>query len=373
MLRQGIPLGRLFGISVILHYSWFIIFALITWALATSYFPSTYPEWSLATHWAVGLATSLLFFSSVLAHELSHSIVAQAAGIPIDSITLFVFGGVSRMTKEPENPGTELRVALAGPVMSLLIGGVFWGIWLVASGFNEPLAALAIWLGWINVVLAVFNLIPGFPLDGGRVLRSILWWRRGNLRDATRTAANVGRGIGYLFIFGGIWMIFWGFLLNGLWIAFIGWFLQNAAAGSYRQVAIQDMLSGHTVSEVMTRDCPVIPPDTLVEQLVHDYILNTGRRCFSVVENGRALGLITLHDVKKVPPELRSSKTVGDAMTPFNRLRWVRPGDDLSSVLQLLAGDDVNQVPVVENNAIVGMVARDNLLAFIRVRGDLGM
>jgi len=204
MLEGGVPLGRLFGISIRLHYSWFFIFALVTWALAVSYFPSNYPDWSLWTYWAIGLATSLLFFTSVLLHELSHSVVAQAAGIPINSITLFIFGGISQMTKEPEKPSTEFRVALAGPLSSLVISAVFWGIWLGARGSVEPLEALAFWLGWINMILAVFNLIPGFPLDGGRVLRSILWWRGGDLRGATRTASTIGRTIGYLFIFGGI-------------------------------------------------------------------------------------------------------------------------------------------------------------------------
>lgn len=373
MLKQGIPLGRLFGIHVRLHYSWFIIFVLISWALAGGYFPDAYPEWSLATYWGIGLATSILFFLSVLTHELAHSLVAQGAGIPVRSITLFIFGGVSQITKEPEQPGVEFRVALAGPLTSLVIGGAFWGIGVAARGFSEPLAALALWLGWINVVLAGFNLIPGFPLDGGRVLRSIAWWRTGNLRGATRAASNIGRGVGYLFIFGGIFLIFWGYWFNGLWIAFIGWFLENAAVGSYRQVAIQDLLRGHTVSEVMTRDCPVVSPRLSVDQLVHDYVLDSGRRCFPVADDSRVLGLVTVHDLKKVPRDLWVTKTVGEAMTPFDRLKWVRPDDDLSSVLQLLTAEDINQLPVVEHDRVVGMVARDNLLSFIHVRGELGM
>lgn len=373
MLAGGMPLGRLFGIYIKLHYSWFIVFVLITWALAANYFPLNYPDWDLATYWGIGLATSLLFFTSVLLHELSHSIVAQAAGIPINAITLFIFGGVSQMTKEPDDPAVEFRLALAGPASSLVISGVFWGIWAVARDVSEPLAALAFWLGWINMVLAGFNLIPGFPLDGGRVLRSILWWRRGDLRGATRTASTIGRGIGYLFIFGGIWMIFWGYFLNGLWIAFIGWFLENAAVGSYRQVAMQDALQGHTVSEVMTRDCPSIHPNLSIEQLVHDYILDSGRRCFPVTEDSNVLGLITVHDVKRVPRELRAAKTVKETMTPFDRLKWVRPSDDLSGVLQLLTTEDVNQLPVMDSGNIVGMVGRDALLSFIHLRGELGI
>jgi len=373
VLKGGIPLGRILGVSIKLHYSWFIIFVLVTWALATGYFPSVYPHWNQATYWGIGLATSLLFFGSVLAHELSHSVVAQAAGIPVKSITLFVFGGVSQISKEPERADVEFRMALAGPFSSLVIAGIFWGIHIATIDVSQPAAALTYWLAWINAVLAGFNLIPGFPLDGGRVLRSILWWRSKNLRSATRVAATIGRGMGYLFIFGGIFWIFWGNWFNGLWIALIGWFLENAAAGSYQQVALQDMLRGHKVSEVMTRDCPTVSPGLTIEQLVHDYLLNTGRRCFPVVEGSNLVGLVTLNDVKGVSREHRLTKTVQETMTPLDKLKSVRPSDDLSDVLQLLTTEDVNQLPVIENNAIVGMVARDNLLSFIRTRSELGM
>ena len=259
MLGAGIPLGKIFGISLRLHYSWFIVFLLVTWALADGYFPTIYPHWSLATSLAVGLATSILFFASVLTHELAHSLGAQSAGIPIHSITLFIFGGVSQMTQEPERPGVEFRLALAGPATSLALGVLFWAIGVLTQETSEPLAALTGYLSWINFLLAGFNLIPGFPLDGGRVLRAVIWWRTGKFRSATRIASAIGRSVGYLFIFGGISLIFWGLLLNGLWIALIGWFLQNAAAGSYRQLALQDMLQGHSVSEVMTRDCMEVP------------------------------------------------------------------------------------------------------------------
>jgi Zn-dependent protease/CBS domain-containing protein len=373
VLKGGIPLGRFLGVSIRLHYSWFIIFALVTWALAASYFPATYPDWNQATYWGIGLATSLLFFASVLAHELSHSMVARAAGIPVKSITLFVFGGVAQISKEPERPDVEFRMALAGPASSLVIAGIFWGIHVATIGVSEPAAALASWLAWINAVLAGFNLLPGFPLDGGRVLRSIIWWRSKNLRSATRVAATIGRGMGFLFIFGGIFWIFRGNWFNGLWIALIGWFLQSAAAGSYQQVTSQDMLRGHKVSEVMTRDCPVVSPRLTIEQLVHDYILGTGRRCFPVVENSHLLGLVTVNDVKGVSRDLRLTKTVQETMTPLDKLKWVRPSDDLAEVMHLLTTEDINQLPVIENDTIVGMVDRDNLLSFIRTRSELAM
>jgi Zn-dependent protease/predicted transcriptional regulator len=372
MLTKGISIGKAFGIPLRLHYSWFIIFVLITWSLAASYFPAAYPHWNLTTSIVAGVVASLLLFGSVLAHELMHSVVAQAAGIPIRSITLFIFGGVSQMTEEPKQPQVEFRMALAGPVASLVLGGIFLAIGHWLGGIPEFIKAICLWLGWINIVLAGFNLIPGFPLDGGRVLRSLLWWQSQDLRRATRIASNVGRGIGYLMIFLGIALIFTGNWINGLWLAFIGWFLESAASSSYRQVALQDILKGHRVSELMTRDCPTIPPQLTIQQLVNEQILTSGRRCFPVVQNDRVLGLITIHDIKGVPREQWHTKTAGEVMTPFANLKSVSPDEDLTTVLKILTEQNINQLPVVKDGNIVGMIARDNLLSFISIRSELG-
>jgi Zn-dependent protease/CBS domain-containing protein len=375
MPQGGVPLGKYFGIPVRLHWSWFIIFIVVTWMLGAYYFPDSYPSWNRATDWGIGAATSVLFFVSVLLHELAHSRVAQAAGMQVKSITLFIFGGVSQIGQEPGKPAVEFRMAIAGPGTSLVLGAIFWGIFFATRHSVEPLSGLAYWLGYINVSLAVFNLIPGFPLDGGRVLRSILWWRSGSIRSATRTASTIGRGVGFLFIFGGIALIFLNrsYWLNGVWLALIGWFLDNAAVGSYRQVALQDMLQGHTVSEVMTRDCQEISPTATVDQTVHDYILKSGRRCFPVVENGRTLGIVTLHNVRSLSRDLWPIKTVRDAMTPLDKTKSVRPSDPLTTTMQLLTDEDLNQLPVMEDNTFLGMVARDNLLSFIHARAALGM
>jgi Zn-dependent protease/CBS domain-containing protein len=371
VLKGGIPLGKFFGISVRLHWSWFLVFFLVTWSLAASYFPDTYRDWSRATCIVTGLATSILLFSSVLAHELAHSLVAKAEGIPIQSITLFIFGGVAQMTKEPERPGTEFRMALAGPATSLVIAGIFWAIYFATVGVSEPVMALGEWLGGINIALAIFNLIPGFPLDGGRVLRSILWWRSGNVLQATRIASSIGRGIGYLFIFGGIVLIFLGEWINGLWIAFIGWFLQNAAVRSYRHLAVDDVLRDCTANEVMQRDCPVIPPELTIERLVQEYVLPSGHRCFPVVEGGRLLGVVTIHDVKAVPHDLWPTKTAREVAVPMSNLKSVRANADLSSVLRFMTAEDINELLVVEGNTIVGIVFRDQLLSFINTHTEL--
>lgn len=373
MLKSGIPIGSLFGIPIRLHFSWFFIFALVNWALATSYFPDVYPEWSLATSVITGIITSLLFFGSVLLHELMHSVVARASGIPVKSITLFIFGGVAQITEEPGKPSTELKIALAGPLTSLLLGGICWAIFYTVPASFEHVVAVSFWLGLINLILGAFNLLPGFPLDGGRVLRAILWWRSGNLRRATRWASNAGRGLSFLFIFGGVWLIFSGLWFNGLWLAFIGWFLGNAAVGSYRQLTLQQMLQGHAVSEAMTRDCISVSPELTLEELVNDYILPYGKKCFIIAVDSRIQGLITLKDVKTVPRQMWATKKVAGVMMPFDKLRRVRPDADLASVLKILTEEDINQLPVVEGDAVIGMISREKLLAFINLRDKLGM
>src|SRR4030043_136380 len=322
MLRGGIPIGKAFGISLRLHYSWFLIFALVTWALAGSYFPSVYPTWSLSSRIAAGLITSVLFFGSGLVHELMHSIVAQRQGISVQSITLFIFGGVSQITSEPKQPKDEFRMAIVGPVSSLIIGGILLGIyfaWRHVDTFGvQFITAIAYWLGYINLVLGIFNLIPGFPLDGGRVLRSLIWWRSHNLKSATRIASNIGGAGGFIFIFIGIWFIFTGNWVNGIWLALIGWFLESAAVGSYQQLLLQDMLKGHVASEVMSGDCVVVPPDMTIDHLVNGNILTSGRRCFPVGSGSEIMGLRTLHNVKEETRDQGSTETVNEAMTPFD-------------------------------------------------------
>jgi Zn-dependent protease/predicted transcriptional regulator len=375
MFRGGIPIGKAFGISLRLHYSWFLIFALVTWALAAVYFPSTHPTWSLALKIGAGIITSILFFGSVLFHELMHSIVALREGIQIQSITLFFLGGVSQMTGEPKTAGDEFRMAAAGPFSSLVLGGVFLGVYLLLNSLtNESaqiIAAISLYLGFINILLGVFNLIPGFPLDGGRVLRSIIWWRSKNLQSATRIASNIGRAFGFLFIIVGIFLAFTGNFFNGLWLVLIGWFLETAASSSYKQLMLQEMLKGHTASEVMSRDCIVVPPNITIERLVNEHILSSGRRCFPVVSGDRTEGLVTLSSIKSVPSDARARTLVKDAMTPLSQVKSVSPNEDLSNILQILSQNDINQVPVVWENKVVGIVARDNLINFINTRQEL--
>ncbi len=373
-MGNAFNLGRVFGIQFRLHYTWFIIFILITTSLSWQLFPSSYPDWSLLLYWVIGIVTSLLFFASVVAHELAHSLVGRANGIPIKSITLFIFGGIAQMTKEAARPGAEFKMAAAGPACSLVIGGLFALLWLFTRGTIEPIAAMAYWLAYINVALAVFNLIPGFPLDGGRVFRSILWQLSGNYKRSTRIATRVGQGVGYLFILGGILIMFvlrdW---LSGLWLAFIGWFLENAASASYRQAQWREALYGFTVSQAMTSDCPVVPPSTTVDQLVQEHILTSGHHSFLVADEGRLMGILTLHNIKTVSQQNWGVTQVKEVMTPVDRLKIAHPDQDALSILEQMDEASINQMPVVSESRVIGLIARDNLIRFLHIRSRLGV
>jgi Zn-dependent protease/CBS domain-containing protein len=373
MLRSTFNIGAVGGIPVRIHISWVLIFLLVTWNLAGVVFPQQYPGWLPGVYLGSALLTSLLFFSSVLLHELAHSFVAQGRGLPVRDITLFIFGGVSDLSEEPQTAATEFLMALVGPLTSLLLGSVFLLLSAVAGGTGQPLPAITRYLGGINISLGLFNLIPGFPLDGGRVLRSLLWRRTGNLTRATHTASLVGQAVAYLFILYGVWQIFAGQWGNGIWIAFIGWFLDNAAQASYRGLVIKNMLAGHTVREIMSQDCYTLPPTVRLEELVHEHLLATGRRCFPIVQDSQLMGLLTLHDIKKVPRTQWGEVTVQEVMTSTANLKTIEPDDGLSPAMQEMTEEGVNQLPVMEGGQLVGMLARDNVLSFIHVRAELGM
>jgi Zn-dependent protease len=369
----GFYLGRIFGIQFHLHYSWFIIFILITVSMSWQYFPVIYPGWNIAVYWITGISASLLFFSSVVAHELAHSLVGRANNIPVKSITLFIFGGVAHMTREAKHHGAEFKMAIAGPLSSLTIGGIFYVLHLLFGGINEPVAAITSWLAQVNVVLAVFNLIPGFPLDGGRIFRSILWRFSGDYQRATRIATNVGRGVGYLFILGGIALVFRfpGQWYSGLWLALIGWFLSYIAAVSYRQSRWQGVLLGITAAQIMQPDCPVIAPEVTINRLVNGYILTGGHRCFLVANADRLTGVLTLENIKLVNQAKREHITAQDIMTPISRLRVISPDQDAMSVLEQMDENAVNQLPVVSDGRVIGLVTRERLIGLLRTRTEL--
>jgi len=367
-------LGRLFGIQFRLHFTWFIIFILITVSLSWQLFPDNYPDWPWFLYWVTGIITSLLFFSSVVAHELAHSLVGRANGIPVKSITLFIFGGIAHMAGEATSPSAELKMAVAGPACSLAIAGLSALIWFFTRGIIEPVAAMFQWLALVNIILAAFNLIPGFPLDGGRVFRSILWRFTGNYVPSTRIASWVGRGIGYLLILSGILVIFllhdW---FGGVWMAFIGWFLENAASTSYHQAQWRDALHSFTASQAMTSDCPVVPANITINQLVHGYIFTSGRDYFLVTDEGRLMGILTLQNVKATPQQNWAETQVKEIMTPVDKLKVAYPDQDALSMLEQMDEDDIDQMPVVSEGRVIGIITRDNLIRFLRIRSELRM
>ncbi len=323
----------------------------------------------------MGIITSLLFFASVVAHELAHSLVGRANGIPVKSITLFIFGGISLMTREATKAKDELLMAGAGPACSLALSGLFGLLWLFTQGVVEPLAAMALWLAYVNLMLAVFNLIPGFPLDGGRVLRSLLWRITGNYRRSTQVATRIGQGVGYLFILCGILIFFLRpFGLNwfsGLWLVFIGWFLETAASVSYRQAQWREALQGFSAFQVMTADCAAVPPNITVSQLIQGYILTGGRQCFLVTDEGRLEGVLVLQNIKSLPQPKWEVTQLREIMTPVDKLRTAHPDQNALSILEQMDESEIDLMPVVSESGVIGLITRDSLMSFLRIHSEL--
>jgi CBS domain-containing protein len=291
----------------------------------------------------------------------------------VRDITLFIFGGVAQIVSEPEKPRNEFLMAFAGPLISIVIAILFRFVFFVMRDSFQPVAALAYWLSRINLILAIFNLVPGFPLDGGRILRAVVWKITGNFRKATRIASGAGQFVAFLLIFFGMFMFFTGRFFNGLWFVFIGWFLNNAAEKSYRWVALKDTMRGVTVEEVMVKECYGVPGDITLEQLIHEHIIRGGYRCLPVIENGRVVGLVTVHQIKEVPHHAWSSTTVEEVMIPLDKTKAVKPSDPLFSIFETMTREDISQLPVVQNGELVGIIGKDNILNFIRTLSELGI
>jgi len=371
MIMQSVHVITIRGIKVGVHYSWLIVFFLVSFSL-TGQFEVQHPGWSVSERITLAVATSLLFFGCILLHELAHSVVAQAKGIPVRSITLFIFGGLAQIGREPDRPSTEFQIAIAGPIASFLLALGFGVVAGLAGEQALHLAALAEWLATINFIIAMFNLVPGFPLDGGRIFRAVLWAVTDSFTKATRIASRSGQFVGYGLIMGGTAIAFTGNWVNGLWIAFIGWFLLDAAQQSGLQVVMRSALSGLVAQDVMTRDCATVSGRVSLAELVEDHILKTGQRCYVVSDNGRLDGLITLHQVKTIPRDRWEHTTLSSAMTPLAQLRVVAPETPILTILEVMEAGDVNQVPVVTGNRLLGMISRDHVLGVLYARMELG-
>jgi Zn-dependent protease/CBS domain-containing protein len=388
----GFRLGRLFGIDVHVDWSLLIIFWLIASSLALAQFPSWHPEWTPGHAWGTALAAALLFFASVLAHELSHAIVGRRHGMKVDRITLFVFGGVAELGGEPRHWRAELWMAIVGPITSLVLGIVF--LWLartlagpmpLSPGEIESWASrldtvptLLWWLGNINLILAAFNMVPGFPLDGGRVLRAILWGITANLREATRWASMGGQAFAWLLIATGTLMIlgvrvpvFGTGLIGGIWLMLIGWFLNNAALMSFRQIILQETLQEVPVRRLMQTDVTGVTPDLSVADFVEQYLLPRSQRAFPVLDGRRLVGLVCLRDAQKVNRAAWNTTRLGDIMTPVEKLVAVGPDTDALDALAALGRAGVNQAPVLEHGELRGILRREDLVKWLALYGNL--
>jgi Zn-dependent protease/predicted transcriptional regulator len=381
---QGIRIGRILGISIYLDLSWILIFGLITLSLALQ-FRETFPNWSTAAHWGAGIVTSLLFFGSVVFHELSHSVVAQHYKIKVLSITLFLFGGLARIGREPSKAIQEFNIAIAGPISSGFLSAFFWGVGLALPG-NKVVGAVTGQLALTNLALALFNLLPGFPLDGGRIFRAIVWGLTKDFSRATRVAGASGKLIAYAMIALGILSLFsrdnGGFLAThvgrwgGIWLAFIGWFLLNAAQASVAQVTIRETLMGLCATDVMSHEVPTVPGNMSLEEYSNE-VLRTGRRIHIVTMDERLVGLMNVAALNTVPRDEWAMNSVQAVMVPREKILWAAPDEPLQRLLERLMAADVNQMPVVSHSDdgaahIVGMITRDAILRVIQTRSELG-
>jgi Zn-dependent protease len=382
-MRGSFRLGRISGIEIGIHYSWLLIFVLVATTLALGFFKQAVPAIGPAQSWAAGVIAALALFASVLIHELAHSLVAQARGIPVRSITLFLFGGVSNLEQEAEKPGAEFAMAIVGPVTSLVLAAIFALLYRATSpgqmanplSFPAPhyanvVAATLHYLAYINGLLALFNILPGFPLDGGRVLRSLIWAASGNLVRATNIAATVGRLFGWGFIAVGVLMIFNNNLIGGIWIAIIGWFLSNAAESNRQEVTLREQLSGATVRDAMVQYQASIGPKASVDELVKGILSQHFGRAVPVCDEDRTVGIVTIGDVKGIPQERWPTTPVEQVMTRAP-LYSVKPEDSLNEAMKLIAQHDLNQVIVMAKGQCAGLLSRAEIIRYLQLTQEL--
>ena len=375
LANRGFGIGRWFGFEVRIDYSWFVIFALVLWTFSATVFPAELPGYSTVAYAAMGLAGTLLFFLSVLLHELSHSAMARSRGIEVEGITLFIFGGVAQTSMEAEEAIDEFLLTVVGPLSSIALAGLFWALSIGADFFalGEPTIAVATYLAWLNGILAAFNMLPGFPLDGGRIFRSTVWHFTGNLEKATRWASRGGRVVGYLLIGLGLFELFMGELVGGLWSAFIGWFLSNAADASWRQFRARKTLSRIPVSRVMVRDPLTLPAGMPVERAVEVCFQRRPHSAYPVTEEGRLVGMVSLDHVKDVPRERWGETTVHDLMRPIENVPTVDPRQSLDEVVSGLKMDEHSRILVVQDGVLLGVVTLGDIGAWVSRARELGL
>lgn len=373
MFGKSIKLFKLLGFQVKVDLSWFILAVLVTWSLATGYFPFHYAYLPRGTYWMMGILGTIGLFISIVLHELGHSIVSRMHGLPMKGITLFIFGGVAEMNEEPPSARSEFLMAITGPAVSIALGILFYAFHLAAIQLQWPETVSGVfqYLSFINILLAAFNMLPAFPLDGGRVLRSFLWHRKGSLRKATASASRIGLGFGALLIGLGVVSILLGSFISGMWWFLIGFFLRNAARSSYMQLEIRDVLKGEPIERFMSRNPVVVPADISVDQLVHDYIYRYHFHMFPVVRDSKVLGCISTGEVKKIGREEWNRHSVQEMLVPCSEENAVAPETDAMEVLSILQRTGASRLMIVDRDNLVGVVSLKDMLRFLALKIDL--
>jgi Zn-dependent protease/CBS domain-containing protein len=367
-VTSSFELGRIAGIRIGLNWSWLVVFALIVWSLASAVFPSQNEGLSDSTHLAMAIAAALLFFVSLLLHELGHALQARREGMEIDGITLWLFGGVAQFKGSFPSAGAEFRIAIAGPVVSLVLGAVFVAL-AALIGFSEPIDGVAAWLGYINLLLLVFNLLPALPLDGGRVLRSVLWGARGDFSWATRLASGIGRGFGYLFIAGGIALFIFANAFSGAWLAFIGWFLLGAASAEARHLAAREALGGLRVRDLMVREPSTVSADLTLGHFMDEVVWRRRYTTYPVLDDGRVVGLLPFRRVAEVPRGEWDTRTVGECAIPREEVPELEPDDELIDALVELSESEVHRGLVLDGDRLVGFLSITDLARALQTGG----
>jgi Zn-dependent protease len=365
----GIGRFKVAGIWVSFDVSWFLVFAVVLFSLSAGFFPSKYPGHLTQTYWLAGLIATVLFFGSVVIHELAHSLVAIRAGMEIQEITLFIFGGVSKISEEPRDPVTELEIAIVGPLSSFALAFAFWVIRSIFAGWDLPLVTgIFDYLAWINLALGAFNLIPGFPIDGGRVFRALYWWKTGSLTRATRVATDLGKGFAVaLMVLGGL-QIFLGDLVGGLWFIFIGMFMRGMSQRGYEEVVVRKSLADVPVREVMAREVVSVPPELPLSRLVHDYFLRHTYHGFPVARDGEVLGIITMVQVSGVPPAEHPLLTVREFMISRSPALEIAPESSLAEALRRMVQEDLDRLLVMEQGEMAGIITRSTLQRYVQLK-----
>jgi Zn-dependent protease/CBS domain-containing protein len=374
MFGKRIKLFTLLGFEVRIDWSWIIIAVLVAWSLSAGFFPAHFKNLTTKAYWLMGIAGAIGLFLSIVVHEFCHSVVARRYGLPMKGITLFLFGGVAEMGDEPANAKVEFRMAVVGPLSSVVIGLICYGVYLMGThaGWPEPVSGVIGYLAVINWLLAGFNLLPAFPLDGGRVLRSILWASKGNLRWATSLASKIGSGFGFALMAFGVFQLLMGNFIGAIWWFLIGMFLRNAAGSSYQQVVIRKALEGEEVSRFMNKEPVTVTPALTIEELVDDYVYKYHYKMFPVVESGRLVGCITTKEVKDVPREEWRERRVADVAPTCSPLNTIKPDADATKALTLMNQTGSGRLMVVEDGHLQGVITLKDMLKFLTLKVELG-